>query len=371
MAVDYSRTMPLGASQRHWLRLHGDPWLLGALAAILAFGLLVLYSAAQADGGVLLSQVQRLGLAVLAMIGLAQVPPHVYLRWSPAFYVLSMVLLAWVLLGGASAKGAQRWLDLPGLPRFQPSELLKLAVPMTIAWYLHDRPLPPNFKDLAVALGLLLLPAALIAAQPDLGTGVLVAAGGLGVIVLAGIRLRLMALALVLVPLSVPALWPFLRDYQKNRLLTFLEPERDPLGAGWNIIQSKTALGSGGLTGKGLFGGTQSQLDFLPESRTDFIVAVIGEELGLVGVTALLALYLVVLARVLFIATRAANTFGRLTAGGLALVFFTYVFVNIAMVSGLLPVVGVPLPLVSYGGTSAITVLAGFGIVMAIHARRG
>lgn len=371
MAIDYSRTISLAASQRQLFRLHIDPWLFGALTAIVAFGLMVLYSAAQADDEILLSQVRRVGVAVLAMVALAQVRPQFYLRWSPLFYGLSMALLAWVLLGGASAKGAQRWLDLPGLPRFQPSELLKLAVPMTIAWYLHDRPLPPSPKDLAVALALLLLPAGLIAAQPDLGTGALVAAGGVGVIVLAGIRLRLIVAALALVPLSVPLLWPFLRDYQKGRLLTFMDPERDPLGAGWNIIQSKTALGSGGLTGKGLFAGTQSQLDFLPESRTDFIVAVLGEELGLVGVTVLLALYLVVLARVLFIATRAATTFGRLTAGGLALVFFTYVFVNIAMVSGLLPVVGVPLPLVSYGGTSAMTLLAGFGIVMAIHARRG
>ena len=367
MARDYSRTIPLAGAQRRLLRIVGDPWLVMALVAIIAFGLLVLLSAAQGDGGVVASQARHLGVAVAAMLLAAQVKLHVYLRWSPAFYLLGVVLLVVVLIDGATVKGAQRWLDLPGLPRFQPSELMKLAVPMTVAWYLHDRPLPPGFKDLAVVLGLTAVPAGLIAAQPDLGTGLLVAAGGAAVILLSGIRWQWLLGALGMAALAAPVLWAFLYDYQKARVLTFLDPERDPLGAGWNIIQSQTALGSGGFAGKGLFAGTQSQLDFLPESQTDFIVAVIGEELGLVGVTALLALYLVVIARGLVIAARAPNTFGRLAAGGLTLVFFTYVFVNIAMVSGLLPVVGVPLPLVSYGGTSAITLLAGFGVVMAMH----
>ena len=370
MAHDYSRTMPLVVGTRR-LRIYADPWLLSALAAIIGFGLVVLFSAAQGDNAILGSQALRLGAALVAMLALAQVKPHAYLRWSPTIYVVGLALLAVVLIGGTTAKGAQRWLDLPGLPRFQPSELMKLAVPMMIAWYLHDRPLPPNAKELAVALGLFLVPAGLIAAQPDLGTGVMVAAGGLAVILLSGIRWRLLAAALALAALAAPLLWAFLYDYQKSRLLTFLDPNRDPLGAGWNTIQSQTALGSGGFAGKGLFAGTQSQLDFLPESRTDFIVAVIGKELGLIGVTVILVLYLMVIARALFIAARSPDTFGRLTAGGLTLVFFAYVFVNIAMVSGLLPIVGVPLPLVSYGGTSAITLLAGFGIVMAIHARRG
>ena len=370
MAHDYSRTMPLGMGRRRLFRVHVDPWLLNALAAIIGFGLVVLFSAAQGDGAILASQALRLGAALAAMLVLAQVKPRAYLRWSPAVYMVGIVLLAVVLIGGTTAKGAQRWLDLPGLPRFQPSELMKLAVPMMIAWYFHDRPLPTSAKELAVALGLFLLPAGLIAAQPDLGTGIMVTAGGLAVILLSGIRWRLMAAALALAALAAPFLWSFLYDYQKSRLLTFLDPNRDPLGAGWNTIQSQTALGSGGFAGKGLFAGTQSQLDFLPESRTDFIVAVIGEELGLIGVTVILVLYLLVVARALFVAAQAPDTFGRLTAGGLALVFFAYVFVNIAMVSGLLPIVGVPLPLVSYGGTSAITLLAGFGIVMAIHAHR-
>ena len=279
-------------------------------------------------------------------------------------------MLVAVLFFGVTVKGAQRWLEIPGIPRFQPSELMKLAVPLMVAWFLHDRPLPPRALHLMIALALALVPAALIVRQPDLGTGLLIAGAGLAVIVLAGLPWRLVLYAALAFAVAAPGLWYLLEDYQRGRILTLFDPESDPLGAGWNIIQSKTAIGSGGVFGKGLFQGTQSQLDFLPESQTDFIIAVIGEELGLVGVLLLLLLYLVVIARGLFMSTQAGNTFGMLVAGALTLTFFVYVFVNIAMVCGLLPVVGVPLPLVSYGGTSAITLMAGFGIVMSVHAHQ-
>ena len=372
MARDYTRTMPIGLSQtqRRLYSVHLDYGLLLALSAIVGFGLLVLNSAARGDTGVLGNQIVRMGLALAVMLLAAQINPRLYRRWTPAIYVAGIVLLVAVLLFGEEVKGGKRWLDLPGLPRFQPSELMKLAVPMATAWFLHEQPSPLRFHHLLLATAVVAVPAVLVAAQPDLGTGVMVAAGGLSVLVLSGIRWRLIAGVGVLAALAMPLLWMVMLDYQKARVLTMFNPERDPLGAGWNIIQSKTAIGSGGLEGKGLFAGTQSQLDFLPESRTDFIFAVIGEELGLIGVTLMLGLYLVVIARALFIASQASDTFGRLTAGGLTLVFFAYVFVNIAMVSGLLPVVGVPLPLVSYGGTSAITLLAGFGIVMSIHTHR-
>ena len=372
MAHDYINTMPLavGDNRRRLNAVHLDPLLLTALLALVAFGLIVLYSAAHGNSDVLVNQLVRVGAALGAMVVAAQFQPHVYRRWAWVIYGIGLVFLVIVFVGGVTAKGAQRWLDLPGLPRFQPSELMKLAVPLVIAAYFHDRPLPPNLKELGVAVVLFALPAGLIAMQPDLGTGIMVAGGGLAVVLLSGIRWRLVVGAGALAALAAPLLWLGLRDYQKARVLTFLEPERDPLGAGWNIIQSKIALGSGGFSGKGLTLGTQAQLEFLPESRTDFIIAVIGEELGLLGAALLLGLYLLVVARALLMSARAPDTFGRLAAGSLTLVFFAYVFVNIAMVSGLLPVVGVPLPLVSYGGTSAITLLVGFGIVMSIHTHR-
>ena len=372
MAQDYIRTMPfdVGASRRRLQDLHLDPLLLFALLAVLAFGLIVLYSAAHGDTDVLGNQLVRIGIAGGVMLIAAQLQPHFYRRWAWVIYGVGLALLVVVLFLGDTAKGAQRWLDLPGLPRFQPSELMKLAVPLAIASYFHERPLPPNWLELGVAFALFAVPAGLIAMQPDLGTGIMVAGGGLAVVLLSGIRWRLVAGLATLAAMAAPVLWFVMRDYQKARVLTLLDPESDPLGAGWNIIQSKIALGSGGFSGKGLTQGTQAQLEFLPESRTDFIIAVIGEELGLLGAALLLGLYFVVIARALLMAARAPDTFGRLAAGSLTLVFFAYVFVNIAMVSGMLPVVGVPLPLVSYGGTSAITLLAGFGIVMSIHTHR-
>ena len=370
---DFVRRLPVGSglsAGERLTRIHLDPLLLLLLVAIVVFGLVVLYSALNRDADVLANQVLRLGIAFLIMLVAAQFQPGFYLRWSPLLYLLGVLMLVMVLLVGVTVKGSQRWLEIPGVLRFQPSEIMKLAVPMMVAWYLHDRSFPPSFRDLCVALGIIAVPAGCIIVQPDLGTGILVAGAGIAVIVLAGIRWRWIFYAFIAFAVAAPGLWYTLQDYQRQRILTMFDPESDPLGAGWNIIQSTTAIGSGGVYGKGLFQGTQSQLDFLPESQTDFIIAVVGEELGLIGILSLLILYLLVIARGLYIATQAPNSFGRLLAGSLTLTFFVYVFVNIAMVCGLLPVVGVPLPLVSYGGTSAITLMAAFGLIMAVRTHR-
>ena len=371
MARDFVRSLPehdrsLSAG---WLRsINIDPILLIFISLVIAFGLVILFSAVNQNEALFQAQLVRMGLAFLALVVAAQLPPRLYVRWAPFVYLIGVGLLVMVLLMGVSVKGSQRWLEIPGLTRFQPSEFMKIAVPLAVAWYFHDRPLPPSFKDVVVALGIVAVPAGLIVMQPDLGTGILVAGAGIAVVVLAGIRWRWMFGALALVAAAAPGLWFTLQGYQRQRILTLFNPESDPLGAGWNIIQSTTAIGSGGMWGKGLFQGTQSHLDFLPEAQTDFIIAVIGEELGFVGIATLLALYVLLIGRGMFLATTAESTFGRLLSGALLLTFFVYVFVNIAMVSGLLPVVGVPLPLVSYGGTSAITLMAGFGIVMSIQA---
>jgi rod shape determining protein RodA len=370
---DFVRRMPgsvaMGSGHR-LVRIHLDPLMLMALLAIIGYGLVVLFSALSGDRTLFTNQLMRMGMALVAMVVAAQLQPRFYLRWAPLAYAAGVLLLVLVLVMGVSVKGSQRWLELPGLPRFQPSELMKIAVPMMVAWYLHERPLPPSLKDVGIALVIVALPAGCIILQPDLGTGILVAGAGLAVVVLAGIYWRWILYAGLAVAAAAPGLWYLLEDYQRQRIVTLFDPESDPLGAGWNIIQSKTAIGSGGLYGKGLFEGTQSHLEFLPEAQTDFIIAVIGEELGFVGVLLLLVLYMVVIARGLYIATQASNTFQRLLAGALTITFFVYVFVNIAMVCGLLPVVGVPLPLVSYGGTSAITLLASFGIIMAVRTQR-
>jgi rod shape determining protein RodA len=278
-------------------------------------------------------------------------------------------MLAAVLAFGETGKGAQRWLDL-GLFRFQPSEMMKLALPMMLAWYLAEKRLPPKKRRLLVAIIMTLLPVLLIAKQPDLGTALLVASAGVFVLFLAGISWRLVAGFSALMAAMGPLIWFLMRPYQRQRVMTFLNPENDPLGAGYHTIQAKIAIGSGGIAGKGWLNGTQSHLEFLPERHTDFIFAVISEELGLVGVAALLLLYFFIILRGLYIATQAQNTYSRLLAGTLTLVFFVYLFVNTGMVTGLLPVVGVPLPLISYGGTSLVTILAGFGMLMSIHTHR-
>jgi len=349
--------------------LHLDSPLLIAVLAVCAAGLVVLFSAAGEDLGVFLRQAARVGLALGVMIAVAQIPPRVLRVTAPFLYMLGVLLLLAVTIKGDIAMGAQRWLDL-GVVRFQPSEIMKIAVPLACAWFLHDRPLPPDFTTLCVLAVAILVPTLLIAEQPDLGTALLVAAGAMMVVLIAGLQLRYILGMGALVVGAVPVVWHFLHDYQRQRVLTFLNPQTDPLGAGYHTIQSQIAIGSGGLFGKGYMNGSQAQLEFLPERSTDFIFAVIGEEWGLVGLFVLLALYLIVIARGLYIAAQAQDTFTRLIAGGLTLLFAVYVFVNSGMVAGLLPVVGVPLPLVSYGGTSMVTLMAGFGILMSIHSRR-
>jgi len=335
----------------------------------MAIGLLALYSSVGENTGLVVNQVTRMGAALLAMVALAQVDPAWLRRTAPWVYAAGLGLLALVLLSGDVGKGAQRWLDL-GV-RFQPSEIMKLGVPMMLAWLLHDRPLPPSFGMILTSLLLVLLPVAMIALQPDLGTAIMITASGAAVIFLAGIGARYMIGAAGVALVSLPALWYFvMHEYQKKRVLTLFDPGSDPLGAGYHIIQSKIAIGSGGLFGKGWLNGTQGQLEFLPERSTDFIFAVIGEEFGLLGALAVLLIYLLIVGRGLYMAATAQDTFGRLLAGSISLTFFFYAFVNTAMVTGLLPVVGVPLPLISFGGTSMVTLLAGFGILMSIQTHR-
>jgi len=362
------KAAPLGDFGRAMRRLHIDGPLLGGLLLISALGLVVLYSAVGESMRLWMNQLVRLGVALVAMIIVAQIPPGFLRRWTPWAYFGGLVLLGLVLLTGEVGQGARRWLDL-GI-RFQPSEIMKLAVPMMAAWYLHDRQIPPRFNQILIIAVIIVVPTVLIARQPDLGTALLIAASGIIVIVLAGLSIRLM---IALAALSVPGaygLWQFMQDYQKQRVLTLLDPDSDPLGAGYNIIQSKIAIGSGGLFGKGWTNGSQAQLEFLPERDTDFIFAVMGEELGLLGVLSLIVLYMFVVGRGLYIAVQAPDTYSRLLAGSISLTFFVYVFVNTAMVTGLIPVVGVPLPLVSFGGTSMVTLMAGFGILMSIHSHR-
>jgi rod shape determining protein RodA len=361
------RTLTRGARLLRALRLDGP--LLVLLAATLAFGLLILYSASGGNMALWTRQAVRIGVAVTALLVLALVPARFLRILTPLAYGIGIVLLVVVAGLGDIGKGAQRWLDL-GLVRFQPSELMKLAVPMMCAWYLHDRALPASLRETLVALVIILLPAALIAEQPDLGTALLVAAAGIMVLLLSGLPWRYVLIGVGLAAAAAPLAWFSLHDYQRQRLLMLLNPQSDPLGAGYHIIQSQIAIGSGGVFGKGWMNGSQAQLDFLPERSTDFIFAVIGEELGLLGQLLLLGLYLGIVGRALFLANECRDTFGRLVAGSVGLTFFVYVFVNTGMVTGLLPVVGVPLPLVSYGGTSMVTLLAGFGILMSIHTHR-
>ncbi len=363
-----ARTAPISNFGRVMRRLNVDVPLLGGLLLICGFGLFILYSAVGENSRLLVNQVVRLGAAFVAMLVAAQLSPDFLRRWTPWGYLAGIVLLVLVLTHGEVTQGARRWLDL-GV-RFQPSEAMKLGVPMMAAWYLHERQMPPRLGQLLLIALLIIVPTVLIARQPDLGTALLIAASGIIVMVLAGMHFRLI---FGLGVLSIPgafALWNFMKDYQKQRVLTLLDPDSDPLGAGYNIIQSKIAIGSGGLFGKGWTNGSQAHLEFLPERDTDFIFAVLGEEFGLLGGLSLLALYVFVIGRGLYIATQAQDTYARLLAGSISLTFLVYVFVNTAMVTGLIPVVGVPLPLVSFGGTSMVTLMAGFGILMAIHSHR-
>jgi rod shape determining protein RodA len=343
--------------------------LLLTLVAITGLGFIVLYSAVGEDSGLVVRQGVRFLAGFAAFIVLAQVPPRYLRMWTPWLYIGVLGLLLAVMVEGEIGQGAQRWLDL-GVIRFQPSEFAKVTVPLMVAWFLHDRALPPSPGQLFVALLAVLVPALMIYDQPDLGTALLVVAAGGLTILLAGVSMRLMALAGVAGLVCAPVLWHFMRDYQRARVLTFLNPESDPLGTGYNIIQSKIAIGSGGLFGKGWLNGTQAHLEFLPERSTDFIFAVMAEEFGLLGLVLLLLLYLVLIGRGLYIASQAQDTFTRLLAGSISLTFFVYVFVNAGMVSGLLPIVGVPLPLVSAGGTSMVTLMGGFGMLASIHGHK-
>ena len=337
--------------------------------SIAGLGFIVLYSAVGENSSVVLRQVLRFGVALVVFGILAQVSPRLLRIWSPWVFCIGLVFLLMVMFRGEMGGGAQRWLDI-GIVRFQPSEIMKISVPMMVAWFMHERSLPPTFIQLFILLLIFCVPTVLIAQQPDLGTALLVMFSGGATVLLAGLSIRLIAIIGVLALSCIPVLWGYMLEYQRARVLTFLSPESDPLGAGYNIIQSKIALGSGGLFGKGWLNGTQSHLEFLPERSTDFIFAVMGEEFGLLGLLFLLGLYLLLVGRGLYIASQAQDTFTRLLAGGLSLTFFVYVFVNSGMVSGLLPIVGVPLPLVSSGGTSMVTLMAGFGILASIHGNR-
>lgn len=370
-ASDFVRYLPDSAQhfsrgESLWRRIHIDPLVFLILFVITLLGLFVLYSGSGQSASMMKRQIIFFVLAYISMLFFAQINMKFLCRMAPWMYSFGIILLLLVLFIGVGAKGAQRWISL-GFFRFQPSEVLKLAVPIMIAAYFSSRDLPPRFKHVIVCLLLVGLPAVLIFKQPDLGTAILIAASGLIVLFLSGLRWRYILGSALLILMSVWPMWQFvMKDYQKQRVLTLLDPEADPFGAGWNIIQSKTAIGSGGLHGKGWLQGTQSQLDFLPESHTDFIVAVLAEEFGLIGMVILFGLYSVLIGRCLFISWNAQNNFGRLLSGGITLTFFIYILVNVGMVSGILPVVGVPLPLVSLGGTSIVTLMSGFGIIMAI-----
>ena len=340
--------------------------LLGGLLLLSGIAMVVLYSASGQSLDVVLRQGLRLMLALFVMVGVAMIHPRQLANMSPILYLVGALMLALVLLFGKISMGAQRWLDL-GIIRFQPSELTKLSTPMMIAWFMARYTPPPAVKRLFGAALLILLPVLLIAKQPDLGTAILVGSSGAAVIFLSGISFKILAGLFVLGAGSLPLFWQLLHGYQRDRILMLLNPEADPLGRGYHIIQSKIAIGSGGFSGKGWLHGTQVHLEFLPESSTDFIFAVLAEEFGLIGCLGLLAAYAIILARCLYIVVQAKDRYSRYLAGALTLTFFVYVFVNVGMVIGILPVVGVPLPLVSYGGTATVTLLAGFGILMSIQ----
>lgn len=349
--------------------LYIDYPLFGLILLLITTGLIILYSASGQNLDMVLRQGLRLFLALGIMLAFSFVPPHKYKMWAPWIYTAGLVLLIAVMIMGKIGKGAQRWLDL-GLFRFQPSEIMKLAVPLMIAWYIEINPIKSNFKALMIAAAFIFLPALLIAKQPDLGTAIMVVASGLSAIFLAGISFRIIAFVVLSAAVAAPGIWHVMHDYQKERIITLLNPQHDPLGSGYHIIQSKIAIGSGGGFGKGWLEGSQAHLSFLPEHATDFIFAVCGEEFGFVGSLALIILILLISLRSLYIAEQAQTGFTRLLAASLAMMFFLSAFVNIGMVMGILPVVGIPLPLVSYGGTAMVTFLAGFGVLMSISRHR-
>ncbi|VVC76217.1 Rod shape-determining protein RodA [Aquicella siphonis] len=349
--------------------IHIDGTLLAFLMLLCSAGLIVLYSASNQKVHSIEFQIMRLLFAFGVMVVFAQISPFALQRWAPWIYTLGLILLILVLITGHIGKGAQRWINL-GFMRFQPAEIMKLAIPLTLAWYYHKIDLPITLRSVLIAIPIILVPAVLTAKQPDLGTAILLTIAGASVLFLAGLSWQIILSSLVSLAAFVPFAWYLLHDYQRQRVLTFLNPERDPLGAGYHIIQSKIAIGSGGIFGKGWLNGTQSNLHFLPEHTTDFIFAVCGEEFGFVGTLILIFLYMLVVFRGLYIAINAQDTFSRLLAGSITLTFFISFFINMGMVTGILPVVGIPLPLVSYGGSSMVTVMASFGILMSIQTHR-
>ena len=360
----------LGSAARLFGALQLDAPLVTGLGLVCLFGLIVLYSASGQDWDMMLRTLVRLALGTVAMVVLAQLRPQQLRQVALPLWIVGVVLLLIVEVMGAMGKGAQRWLDL-GFIRFQPSEIMKVAVPMMCAWYLHERPLPPSLPSLGALAGIILIPAGLVALQPDLGTAILITIAGGLLVLMAGLSAWIMAGGLATAGIAAWLGWAYvLHDYQRRRILTFIDPLADPQGAGYHIIQSQIAIGSGGVFGKGWMHGSQSQLAYLPERHTDFIFAVIGEEFGLFGIAILMTLYIFVVARALYLTAQTQDTFARLLSASITLTFFVYVFINTGMVSGLLPVVGVPLPLVSYGGTSMVTLLAGFGILMSLYSHR-
>lgn len=355
----------------YWHKLHLDPWLLSLLILNAILGLIVVYSASAQDMGLVFKQGFSFLLRFVALFVCAQVPPKVYQAFSPYLYAVSLVLLIAVFFIGEVRMGARRWIAIPLLGSMQPSELMKFAMPLMITWFLSRNALPPRIFHILISLVLIVIPLLLVALQPDLGAGILILTSGLFVLFLAGISWKLILGSMGLVMLFLPIAWTFLLEsYQKKRITTLIDPEADVLGSGWNIIQSKIAIGSGGFSGKGYLQGTQSHFGFLPERHTDFIMSTYAEEFGFIGVVILFSLYAAIIIRCFMIGLNSFNNFGRLIVGSLALSFFLYVVVNSGMVSGIFPVTGDPLPFMSYGGTAIITLLAGFGIVMSVHTHR-
>ena len=366
--LNYEMRLKRRIAQLRW-QSHIDFWLGILVFVLVVFGLFILFSASNQNLSVMVKQLSWLLVGFMVMFIFANIPQKFYYQWTPWAFSFGLFLLITVLVFGNIGQGARRWFDL-GFFHLQPSEIMKLVTPMMLAYYFNSKTLPPRTKPLFFSLVFLILPTILTAKQPDLGTAIIIGISGLYVLLLAGIDWRLFFILLALSTFSTPLFWYFMRDYQKERVLTFLNPSRDPMGNGYHIIQSKIALGSGGLFGKGWLHGTQSHLQFLPSRATDFIFAVSGEELGFIGCLILLTIFLAVFIRCLYISNKAQDTYSRLLSGSLSLTFILSALVNIGMVVGILPVVGVPLPLISYGGSSIITTMAGFGIIMSIHTHR-
>lgn len=372
-----SNNLFLGDKKKSWLKildkiwrcLHFDLPLFIGMVVLIVIGLVTLYSASNQNSGLFWHQLINFGIAFGVMCVFAQIPIARFQFLVPWFFCFALLLLAIVMGMGVVSRGAQRWVNF-GLMRFQPSEIMKLAMPLMLSWYLRNKSFPLCLKDLVFSCVIIILPVLVIAKQPDLGTALLVAATGFFVLLLAGITWRVVVGAIALFITIVPISWHFMHSYQKNRLLSFLSPENDPFGSGYNIIQSKIAIGSGGWFGKGWLHSSQAHLQFLPEHSTDFIFAVYSEEFGLIGCLLLFSVFIYIIGRSLYISANAQDTFSRLLVGSLTLSFFTSFFVNVGMVMGILPVVGVPLPLFSYGGSALINFMAGFGLIMSVHTRR-